>query len=342
MSIRILRIVVYAVGILVVVLLGLYVRSLDLDQMYFIAMLWIGMVITLFFYGNKFISRALDRLLPWKTYDTVRFFVNLLGSLLYALAIINVSYFVIKNFLTADPPTPEQLVITNLWGAILMVPAISIYFGIHFLKAWRRSELESERLQKENIKSQLDALKNHLDPHFLFNNLNILSALIDKDVQKSKEFLDKFAEVYRFLLKSKGSELISVRQELEFLSSYMYLITTRFGKNVSWTIDLNCVKDESFIPPLTLQMIFENGIKHNSISKNTPLRFELTSEENGHHGFIVLKNNVNPKREDVSSNKTGIKNIMKRYSHFTDQKVLVANTGTEFIVKIPIVEIDEI
>ena len=122
----------------------------------------------------------------------------------------------------------------------------------------------------------------------------------------------------------------------------MYLINTRFGENVSWSIDLTCPPDESFIPPLTLQMLFENGIKHNAISKSTPLKFELTSEMNGHHGFITLKNNVNPKREDVGSNKTGIKNIMKRYSHFTDQKVLVANTGSEFIVKIPIVEIDEI
>ena len=316
--------------------------DVDLKQMYFIAMLWVGMVITLFFYGNRFISKALDRLLPWKSHVTVRFFVNLMGSVLYALAIINVSYFIIKNFLTTDPPTSEQLVITNFWGIIIMIPAISIYFGVHFLKAWKRSELESERWQKENIKSQLDALKNHLDPHFLFNNLNILSALIEKDSLKSKEFLDKFADVYRFLLKSKGSELISVKQELEFLGSYMYLITTRFGDNVSWEMDLRCSQEDSFIPPLTIQMLVENGIKHNTISKKTPLRFVLTSEKNGEYDFLVLRNNLNPKRNEGKSNKTGIKNIVNRYSHFTDQKVLIANTGKEYIVKIPIIEIDEV
>lgn len=342
MSVKSLRILALVVGVLAVGLLVLYVRSLDLDHLYFVAMLWIGMVITLFFYGNRFISKALDRLLPWKSYVTIRFSVNLLGSVFYALAIINISYFVIKNYLTTDPPTPEQLVITNLWGAIFMIPAISIYFGIHFLKAWKRSELESERLQKENIKSQLDALKNHLDPHFLFNNLNILSALIDKDSKKSKEFLDKFADVYRFLLKSKGSELISLKQELEFLDSYMYLINTRFGDNVSWQIDLKCSQENFSIPPLTLQMLFENGIKHNAISKETPLWFELTSQKDGEYDFLVVKNNLNPKRHQENSNKTGIKNIVNRYSHFTDQKVLIANTGKEYIVKIPIIEIEEI
>ncbi len=342
MSVKIIRVIALLVGVLAVGLLVLYVRSLHLQQTYFVAMLWIGMVITLFFYGNRFVSRALDRFLPWKSYVTVRFFVNLLGSLLYALGIINISYFVIKNYLTTDPPTQEQLVITNFWGAVLLIPAISIYFGVHFLKAWKRSELESERLQKENIKSQLDALKNHLDPHFLFNNLNILSALIEKDTLRSKEFLDKFADLYRFLLKSKGSELVSIKQELEFLDSYMYLINTRFGDNVSLTKHLSCSEEDSFIPPLTLQMLFENGIKHNAISKESPLRFELTSEKNGENDFLVIKNNLNPKIQEENSNKTGIKNIVNRYGHFTDQKVVVANTGKEYIVKIPIIEIDEV
>jgi len=319
--------------------LGFFLFQLELDPVYYIALLWLATIILFFIYGNKLIGSLLDKILPWSRFVTYRFFTQLLTSIAYSLVIVNVSYFLLKALLTSDPPTPEQLMVMNLWGVLVTIILISIYFGVHFLKAWRKSEIESERLQKENIRSELDALKNHLDPHFLFNNLNILSALIDKDPKMSKVFLDKFAEVYRFLLQSKGSELVTLSHELEFLESYMYLMQSRFGENVKLESNLNCDKEVAFLPPLTLQMLFENGIKHNVISKDTPLTFELSMEGKE---YLVVKNNLNEKKTDIPSNKTGLINIMSRYKHFTDLKVIIENNGKEYIVKVPLIEIEEV
>ena len=311
---------------------------LQLNQAYYFAALWIVLVIVLFVYGNRILIRIMDKYLSWSKYVTLRFFLQLLISVVYSLSIVNVSYLLIKSLLTDDPPTIDQIIVMNLYGTILIIPIISIYYGIHFLKAWKKSELESEKIQKESIKSQLDSLKNNLDPHFLFNNLNILSALIDKDTEKSKEFLEKFADVYRFLLQSKGSELVSLQNELQFLDSYVYLIKSRFGDNVKIDIDITNNLDQNFLPPLTLQMLFENGIKHNVVSKDHPLHFKLYSEN---ANYLVISNNLKEKRQKVESHNTGLKNIINRYSHFTDQQVFIENNGKEYVVKVPLLEIEE-
>jgi len=312
---------------------------MDLNPVFYFTLIWIGCIIVFFIYGNRLLSKVLDIYLPWSKYGMVRFFGQLLLGVVYSLALINLCYLTIKGLLTTDPPTTEQLMIMNLYGVFITIPIISISFGVHFLKAWKKSELESERLQKESIKSQLDALKNHLDPHFLFNNLNILSALIDNDKAKSKEFLDRFAEVYRFLLKSKGSELVSLSTELEFLQSYMYLIHSRFGDNVKLDTDLHCDTESVFLPPLTLQMLFENGIKHNIISSESPLNFSMTTENDE---YLILKNNLQLKQVYSNSNKTGLNNIKNRYSHFTDLPVIIDNNTQEYTVKVPLLEIEEV
>jgi len=316
-----------------------YILTLNLNPLYYIAALWTLLVVVLIVTGNILISKVLDRKLPWSKYVTWRFFGHLIIAILYSLAIINITYFIIKHLLTDDPPTQTQIMIMNLYGILLTIPLISIYFGVHFLKAWKKSELESEKLQRESMQSQLDTLKNHLDPHFLFNNLNILSALIDDNREASKDFLNKFAEVYRFLLHNKGSELISLSQELDFLRNYITLIKYRFGENVTLEENINFDPEKIFIPPLTLQMLIENGLKHNKINRENCLRFKLHS--NG-SDYLVLKNNLNKKETNIESHKTGLKNIINRYEHFTDKKVFIEDTGYHFVVKVPVVEIEEL
>ncbi len=299
---------------------------------------WVALVLALFFVGNTLITRALNRLLPWKSYHTYRFLIQLLLTIIYSLTIVNTSFYALRILLTQSPPDYDQFEQINVFGLVVLIPAVSIYFGIHFLRAWKKSELVSERLQKDQVKSQLDALKNHLDPHFLFNNLNILSALIDKDAESSKRFVEKFAEVYRFLLKNKATELVDLANELQFLDSYMYLIQCRFGKLVQLNNTLDCNMDACFVAPFTLQMLFENGIKHNAISAQVPLVFDLYNEK----GYMIVKNNINHRFGEVKSHKSGLTNIKSRYAYFTDKPVLVENDGQHFVVKIPLIEIEEI
>lgn len=186
------------------------------------------------------------------------------------------------------------------------------------------------------MRSQLDSLKNHLDPHFLFNNLNILASLIDKDKEASKEFIHKFAEVYRSILKSKADDLIMVSEEMDFIQSYIYLIKTRFEENIQFAISVSGATRGKMLPPLTIQMLLENAIKHNVITETMPLVISVREEGD----YLVVTNTLNKSKEGTSSG-TGLSNIRKRYAHFTDKPVDVRENDGKFEVRIPLLEIEQ-
>lgn len=299
---------------------------------------WLIVIGLLLWFGNRQLTLRLDRILPWSRYGNWRFFIQLLLGLGYLLLLVNGIYYAIKVFLTDDPPTREQFTVMNVWGAAIFIPAFSLYFSLHFLRHWRKSELEVAKSQKESMRSQLDSLKNHLDPHFLFNNLNILSSLIDKDSVTSKKFIEKFAEVYRALLNTKSEDLIPLYEELEFMRSYMYLIKLRFEDHIRFEITLAGNNNGKLIPPLTLQMLVENAIKHNLITEGRPLHIEVL--ENSSH--LIVRNSLFTKpATEGERNGSGLKNIEQRYAHFTDLKVEIFQTEDHFEVRIPLLEMGD-
>jgi LytS/YehU family sensor histidine kinase len=242
-------------------------------------------------------------------------------------------YAVLKLTLTEDPPTISQLIITNVYGAIIFIPSFSLYFGLQFLRRWRLSALESEKFQKETMHSRLQSLKSHLDPHFLFNNLNILSSLIENDPEKSREFLQTFSEVYRMILQSRNEDLIPVSKEIHFLEKYFFLLETRFGDCIRLEIVLEEPQLKSWIPPLTLQMLLENAMKHNRISETKPLEIKIY----GTDSEIIVSNSLHPKPIPATeSSGTGIDNIRKRYAYFHPEPVRVFTRPDNFAIRLPI------
>jgi len=298
---------------------------------------WVVVVLLLLWMGNRLLTRLFNRYLSWLSYGNIRFFVHLLCGVFYSLVVINGTYTALKYLLTIDPPTRGQLIVMNVYGAIIFIPAYSIYFSLHFLRSWRKSEVESEKFQKESMRSQLESLKSHLDPHFLFNNLNILSSLIDKDKARSKVFLDKFAEVYRLLLRSRTEDLVTLREELDFIESYCFLIQTRFEDSIRFHIDIPSNLHRFLLPPLTLQMLMENAIKHTLITEKKPLSVHIIA---GHdHPSLVVSNTLNEKQNAMATTSgSGLENIRMRYRHFTSRDMEVEKTETEFKVTIPLIE----
>ena len=310
----------------------------DHDRRYYITILWLVLFVFLLYIGNKYFTRALDRKLPWKKYAVLRFVVQLLTGLLYSLLVFNFSYIFLKNIFTDDPPTGGQFYVLNVYGAFLIVPFIAIYYGVFFLKAWRRSALESEKLQKEQVKSQLYTLKNHLDPHFLFNNLNILSSLIELDKDRSKKFLQKFADVYRFMLDLSQEELISLNEELSFVRDYMHLLETRYHNQIIYTENVPESALFQQIPPLTIQMLVENCVKHNFIYPDQPLTIDIYVK----HNRLFVDNCFQPNYNDTTIKGSGLKNIRERLEYFTDEPMLVEQKNGHWIVGIPLIEVEEI
>ncbi|HWA34803.1 MAG TPA: histidine kinase [Cyclobacteriaceae bacterium] len=298
---------------------------------------WTILVVLLLWGGNRIITKLLTRFLPWTEYGNIRFFTHLLLGITVSLLVVNGSYALLKYLLTTDPPTRGQLIVMNVYGAILFVPIFSVYFSLHFLKSWRKSELDSEKFQKESIRSQLESLKSHLDPHFLFNNLNILSSLIDRDKQESRIFLDKFAEVYRLILRSKSEDLVSLGDELKFIEAYCFLLQTRFDHSIRFNISIDSSLHNRMLPPMTLQMLIENAIKHSAITETKPLEITVSSVP---VDCLEVSNSL-LERPGAEENKrgSGLENIRLRYQHFTPRKVRVEKTKTEFRVTVPLLEI---
>ncbi len=327
------------VGLLVIATVVILLTVQDPEPTFYYSIGLLIVVTILLWIGNRWITKLFDWYFPWLKFGNKRFFSHLLVGIVYSLSIFNLAYLIFKLAFTEDPPVAEQFILINTFGAIFIIPIFSIYFSLYFLDYWQKSELEMEKFQKESMRSQLATLKSHLDPHFLFNNLNILSSLIDKDRDQSQEFLVRFAQVYRTMLLTKVEDLITVEEEMDFIGSYIYLIQTRFEENIVFDINIDEEANYSMLPPLTIQLLIENAVKHNIITEKRPLRISIKAKPQK----LMVINSLYEKPEDLKTKSgTGIKNIKERYSYFSDGELKFEKTSDEYKVTLPLMEIETI
>lgn len=212
----------------------------------------------------------------------------------------------------------------------------SVYENVYYFEQWRTSIKLNEELKNQQIRTQFEVLQNQMSPHFLFNSLNTLTTLIGEDQDIATRFTEKLSEVYRYILQNKEKELVNLRDELDFVKAYIFLLQMRYPKNLTVRFDIDQSYYNSNIAPLTLQMLVENAIKHNVISKAHPLNISIYVE-NGKS--IVVKNNLKEKKSIGKSTKTGLENIKKRYAYFGKKPVDIMVTHTSFMVAIPLLNV---
>jgi LytS/YehU family sensor histidine kinase len=307
---------------------------------YIVALLWILTVIVLLWFGNKFIFRFLDKRVSWLKYTAKRFFLQLMLSCIYSLICINLTYYLFKITSTVTSPDLAQILVLNIYGLLFIIPILSVNFGIYFMMQWKKANMQSDQLKQENLNSQLEALRMHIDPHFLFNNLNVLSALIEKNSRDAQLFLERFADVYRYVLQYKKEELVALNTELAFISSYVFLLKKRFEEQCIIDIAIpDDLPDSICIPPLSLQMLVENAIKHNKASEEHPLFIHIYLED---RETLVVENNYQPKQQaEHELMHTGLENISKRYRYLSDRSISVLQTQELFKVKLPLLELED-
>lgn len=207
--------------------------------------------------------------------------------------------------------------------------------AIYSQKEWRRTQLEKEQLEKLHLQSQLDILKNQINPHFLFNSLNSLSSLISEDPENAERFVDKLSTVYRYILLHNDRNWVDLQTELSFIKAYFHLIQTRHGEGVQLRIDVAEPQLKMLLPPLTLQLLVENAVKHNIVHKSSPLMIDITS---GTETQLIVSNNLQQKkRHFVVSHGMGLKNITERYSIANAGAIIVEEKADLFCVKLPLV-----
>jgi len=216
---------------------------------------------------------------------------------------------------------------------LISVMVIAIYEAIYFYVELQNSIREEEQNKQAIIQSQLDALQNQSRPHFLFNSLNTLRDIIDQESKDdATKFVDKLSDVYRFILDSKDDNLIPLRKEIKFGKSYFHVQSERFGDNLSITWNIKVDVLDKFIAPLSLQLLLENAIKHNIISKSKPLSIDVFSEDNN----LIVRNNIQLKSSNIASTQLGLKNIEKRYALLSEKTIVIHDDGDFFKVSIPL------
>ena len=219
-------------------------------------------------------------------------------------------------------------------GAMIFLALLIEYEIFYYFAKLKQTERDKDRLEKEKLQAELDTLKQKVNPHFLFNSLNSLSSLISEDPAQAEIFLDEMTKVYRYLLRNNEVELASLDTELKFIKSYSHLLKTRYGDSIDFEID---VKDEYLsylVPPLTLQLLVENAVKHNKLLKHQPLIIHLRTNDSNR---FVVTNNIQRKEMSVDSTGIGLKNISSKYRLMNQPDIMVTDNNEIFSVSIPLI-----
>ncbi len=327
--------------LIVVVIIGNTVSFLFSGNLInFWEQVWINSVYSLFiggtlWKGNQFIGWLIDRKIDnaRHPYKTLRWSLGLMFVYsLIAIIIVNYIWFVVMYDWSVNRLFTRGLPTMVIELAITIV-ITSIYFSIGFFRSWRDSAVNEERLEKESIRLQYNALKNQVNPHFLFNSLNTLTTLVYKDPDLSAKFIKQLSEVYRYVLEHKDSELVPIEEELAFCDRYIYLQKIRHGENL--VVEKNLTLNHDFkVVPLSLQLLIENAIKHNEVSDEHPLHIKINSGQQ----YIEVINNLQPRKTIPDSGGIGLETLRKRYAFLSDQPFYNEVKEGLFIVYVPVIK----
>jgi len=284
---------------------------------------------------NKEFFDYLNSLKIWKKYGRYRILIGAVGSVsLTMMGILLIRMFV---EMTLEGKNWDRFVATEniaYYGiALLITVVISIIFhAAYFYKHWQESKVQEQKIIAGTASAKFDALKHQLDPHFLFNSLNVLTSLIEEEPRQAQKFTTSLSKVYRYVLEQKNKDLVTVNEELQFARTYIQMLKMRFEDSVVFEIPESSRDPEAKIVPLSLQLLLENAVKHNMITASKPLHLRVYEAD----GMLVVSNNLQEKQVVKKSSGVGLRNIQERYRILTNREVVIKKSATTFEVRLPI------
>lgn len=281
--------------------------------------------------GNFSIGILVGRHLNWRKNPKRANLISLLSFIFTGMIVsVIVPYIYAKYvWLVPDDRVVYSTVVNAFFALSIDVIIISIFYSSYLVKFWGESIKNEEELKRENLIARYEALKNQVNPHFLFNSLNALSGVVEQDPGKAPEFIRKLSDIYRYVLEQKDKECIDIAEETGFVDDYVYLLKIRYGEGLQ--VENNIRETGVGIVPLGLQILVENAIKHNEISDDRPLRVEIGMDDS----YIFVRNNLQRKSTVGQTNRVGLENLVKRYEYVSNRKVLIIDTDQLFEVKLP-------
>lgn len=288
-------------------------------------------------YPDLFVIQYMNKITPWGKTIFKRFPLQLAFTVGIA-AIVATSITLLANWISVyEYHELARVVLTNiLIYAVVNIVVMAIFEGwILFIERAKAKQM-ADNLQTELAQIKFEVLKSQINPHFMFNSLNVLSALINKDVKKAQEFIDEFSMIYRYVLETIEQPVTTLGKELEFMRSYFFLQQIRYGENLTYSVNITAGLMELFLPPLSLQVVLENAMKHNIINQSKPLHIEISNEAL----TLVVKNNIQPKISKGTSTGLGLKNLIKRYAFISSLEPEFKVETSHYIARLPLIKIE--
>jgi sensor histidine kinase YesM len=287
-------------------------------------------------FGNAYIISKLDKKWSWLKEPVTRLIIGFLSLISYsflAIIIVNLSfYWIIFN--EFPQPFIDWASYNGKIAVSISLIISTILTSAGFFRSWRKAALQEEQLKVEILDYKYKTLLNQVNPHFLFNSLNVLTSLVYDDQELAVKFIHQLSKIYRYTLENRDRDLVSLKEERSFIDSYVFLLKIRFEEALEVHIDFP-EDDELFLLPMALQIILENAIKHNNVSLQKPLRIKVKLEGD----YICVSNNLQlPEHKELSTG-FGLENIKKRLSFLTDKELITSIEEGNFIAKIPVLSL---
>lgn len=324
----------FLVGMLIAFLMNKFVPEIPQDHNVLFDYLQSLLITFIVWEGNLRLDSWLNQRFPWIDKPGKRVLIQFVLSMLFSSLATYLPMRLFNHYVCIIPEARSGMitVIALIAGIGVSIVLLFIEISTQFFKNWKNSLVEVEHYKTQSVQAQLQNLKNQVNPHFLFNNLSVLSSLVYKDQDKAVDFINQLSKVYRYLLDNRNSELITLEDELNFIRSYIYLLEIRFDTNIKFDISISDECSRKLLPPMSLQMLVENAIKHNEVSENLPLRISIKTTDCKLEVIndLQLRSNVEP------STKSGLNNIRDRYKFYTNDAIAVYQDQKVFKVVLPL------
>jgi two-component system LytT family sensor kinase len=327
--------IIHKIGIAVAITLFFKIVFFRIEEFFDWDLLFITAIVLIILQGNEAIDNFLNSRHPWIENAKKRLITQSLLSVVFTSITLFSLMYLLHQLRFGDGRILNRKMIEIFPPAILFTFALlAVKIGIEFFNSLKNSLLEVEKYKTESANAQLENLKNQLNPHFLFNNLSVLTSLVYKNQDKAADFINELAKVYRYVLDTKNAELVPLQEELDFINHYIYLQKIRFEDSILFEIKIEDSKKSAYLLPMCLQMLVENTIQHNETSQANPLKVLIYTQNNS----LIIENPILLRSNVADSTKMGLKNIEQRYSFFTDEKVIVSDNGEVFKVILPLIQ----
>ena len=326
-------IISFVIAFIVIFLEVIYGRKLVIDNDFFIEIGYYCIYCVTLTLINGLFFDYLNHELVWNKRKKFRIAIGIFGSIFFTIVGIFFIRFFIATVLEQNTVAvflqgeePKDYVISTLLAMV-----VSLFFHtIHYYKKAQENKVKEQKIIAGTASAKFESLKNQIDPHFLFNSLNVLSSLIEENPDNAQRFTSSLSKVYRYVLEQKDKELVSVEEELSFARTYMNLLKMRFENSVFYEV-AETQNPEAKVVPLSLQLLLENTVKHNVASESKPLHIRIYEKGD----YLIIENDFQKKEVLQDRKGVGLQNIVDRYSIITNRKVNVAQTEKHFRVAIP-------